>query len=198
MGDSRVLRRRKKRKGWFQTEPAQEPLFHECLSGGRTPIPLQRGVANRPLPHSVVMAKPALQRLKTRTVQRAKPSYKETASVSRKFLKRKRPFAAGKRRRENAERSIGRELQHHTPAVSSYDCARGLLHRPPAGTNAERTANVARAGRGRRKSFLKGEGSFPSLHVGHRFRFASARKRIRAFESCSARPRARPQDRIAP
>lgn len=198
MGDSRVFRRRKKRKGRFLTEPAQEPLLHESLPRGRAPVPLQPGVANRPLPHSIMMAKPALQRLKTRAVQRTKTVAIKTTAVLREFLKRKRPLAAGERGRENAERSVGRELQHHAPAVSRCDCARGILHRPPAGASAKRAANVARAGRGRRKSLLKGEGSFPSFHVTDRCRFASARKRTRAFESCSARPRVRPQGRIAP
>ena len=198
MGNSRVFQRWKKRKRRFQTEPAQQPLLHERLPRGRTPVPLQRDVAILSLPHSLVMAKPALQRLKTRAVQRAEAVSIKTTAVLRELLKRKRPLTAGERGRKHAERSIGRELEHHAPAVSCCDCARGLLHRPPAGASAKRTANVARAGRGRRKSLLKGEGLLLSFHVAHRCRFASARKRTRAFESCSARPRARPQGRIAP
>jgi len=102
-------------------------------------------MTSRPEARTVVVAEPALQRLKPASVEFTAVVVKKVAAAVREMIQSEAPLASRERRRKNPVRPLRRDFQHHPVAIAGGDGRAGLLHRPPPGPQAVLPADVARA-----------------------------------------------------
>lgn len=98
-----------------------------------------------PLAFTVMMAKPAFQRLLPGAEEFAEAILQECAAVFGEFLVGVIALIAFKSRGEDPEALIWGYFKHHPWTKAGFNGLPGLLHRPPAGALAIGYTNLATA-----------------------------------------------------